>query len=429
MATLSLILYTILLFIRPHEWGFAPQVQVPYIRITLFICAAFYLVRRQKNLDLPQTRFMLLFTLSILLSLIFSGWVGSIVVYGENFIQQSLAPFILLTTLLDTRKKLNVILAIIVVTAMIMVLNGHYQTLDPDGIGLIGNPAYRNQDFLRITYVGFFNDPNDLGMFLVMSIPIVFFLKSKAPRVFRLPFWAGLIAILYGIYLTNSRGTLVATICLGGYWFWTTYGTKKTMWASAVLLPAIFVVLSKFRTITTEEESAEGRLEAWYEGYQMLTSNPIFGVGYAQFLEYHFRTAHNSFVLAFSELGLFGLFAWCALLTSTMVILFKIAKKSYLPADLDPEDPRYKEAQEESMLAKMFIYIFIAYFGSAFFLSRTYVPFLYFIVGLATSSLARVRNVYPDLNVIVDYRQLLKFSAYAAIGGLAGIYVLLKFTL
>ncbi len=414
---------------RPHEWGFVGLVETPLIRITLFICAVFFLVQRQKNLDLPQTRFMLLLTLAILLSLVFSGWLGSIVVYGQNFIQQSLAPFILLTTLLDNRKKLVVILVIILITSMIMVLNGYYQTVDPDGIGLIGNPAYRNQDFLRITYVGFFNDPNDLGMFLVMTIPIVFFLKAKTPRIFRLPFWGALLAILYGIYLTNSRGTLVAAICLCGYWFWTTYGTKKTIWASAIFLPVIVVVLSKFRTITTEEESAEGRLEAWYEGYQMLTSNPLFGVGYAQFLEYHFRTAHNSFVLAFSELGMFGLFAWCALLTSTMIILFRIAKKSYLPAGMSHDDPRYKEAHEESLLATMFIYIFIAYFGSAFFLSRTYVPFLYFMLGIATSSMARIRKVHPDMRNLYDYRELLKFSGFVAVGGIAGIYVLLKFTL
>jgi O-antigen ligase len=235
-----------------------------------------------------------------------------------------------------------------------------------------------------------------------------------------------LAAILYGIYLTNSRGTLVATIALFGYWFWTSYGTKKTLVAGTVLLPALFFVISKFRTITTEEESAEGRLEAWYEGYFMLTSNPLFGVGYSQFLEYHFRTAHNSFVLAFSELGLVGLFVWCALLTTTIIVLFRIAKKSYLPADLKPDDPRYAAAQEESLIAKMFIYIFIAFFGSAFFLSRTYVPFLYFMIGLSTSSLARVRNIYPNLNAIFTYKELLKTSAYVTVAGILGIYLILK---
>ncbi|MES2625956.1 MAG: O-antigen ligase family protein [Pseudomonadota bacterium] len=429
MATFFLVVYTVLLLIRPHEWGVVGLAQPPYIRITLLICTVFFLVRKQKNLDLPQTRFMGLFTLSILLSLVFSGWVGSIVVYGQDFIQQSLLPFILLTTLLDTRKKLYVILVIIFITSMIMVLNGYYQTIDPAGIGLVGNLAYQNENYLRINYVGFFNDPNDLGMFLAMALPIVFFLKMKSPKLLKLPFWGAVFAILYGIYLTNSRGTLLATVGLCGYWFWTTYGTKKTIWVSAAALPVLFVVFSRFRTITTEEESAEGRLEAWYEGYQMLLSNPIFGVGNNQFLEYHFRTAHNSFVLAFAELGIVGLFAWCALLTSTMIILLKIAKKTYLPAGINEDDPRYIEAHEESLIAKMFIFVFIAFFGSAFFLSRTYTPPLYFMVGLATSSLARVRSMYPDLGTIFTYKELLKTTMYVAVGGLAGIYLLLKFTL
>src|SRR5688572_21862153 len=114
MATFFLLLYTVLLFIRPHEWIFFGLGETQYIRYTLLICTALFLFRRDKNLDLPQTRFMLFFTLTILLSLVFSGWLGSIVVYGQSFIQQSLLPFVLLTAFIDTRKKLTAILFIVV---------------------------------------------------------------------------------------------------------------------------------------------------------------------------------------------------------------------------------------------------------------------------------------------------------------------------
>ncbi len=426
MATFFLLIYTVLLFIRPHEWIFFNLGETQYIRNTLLACTALFVIHRSKNLDIPQTRFMLFFTLTILLSLIFSGWLGSILVYGDTFIQQSLLPFILLTAFLDTRKKLNIILFIILITSGIMVLNGYYQSIDLDGIGLVGNPAYQNQDFLRITYVGFFNDPNDLGMFLAMSIPVVFFFKNKSPLLLKPVFWGLLIAILYGIYLTNSRGTLLATIALCAYWFWTSYGTKKSIYVGILLLPALFFVLSRFRTITTEEESADGRLEAWYEGYQMLRANPVFGVGYNQFLEYHIRTAHNSFVLAFSELGLLGILAWSAVLTSTMLILLKIANKSYVPIELKADDPRHVAVNEEAVIARMFIFIFIAYFASAFFLSRTYTPFFYFFLGLSASSLVRVRKMFPDLSRIFDYREIHRVSVMVAVGGLIGIYGVIK---
>jgi putative inorganic carbon (hco3(-)) transporter len=259
-----------------------------------------------------------------------------------------------------------------------------------------------------------------------MSIPVVFFFKHKSPILLKPLFWGLLIAILYGIYLTNSRGTLLATMALCAYWFWTKYGTKKSIYLGVLVLPAVLFVLSRFRTITTEEESAEGRLEAWYEGYQMLKSNPIFGVGYNQFLEYHFRTAHNSFVLAFSELGLLGIFAWSAVLTSTMLILFKIANKTYLPISLKPDDPRYIAVNEEAIIAKMFIFIFIAYFASAFFLSRTYTPFFYFFLGLSASSVVRVRKIFPDLSRIFDYRQIHRVTAMVAVGGVVGIYIIVR---
>jgi len=45
----------------------------------------------------------------------------------------------------------------------------------------------------------------------------------------------------------------------------------------------------------------------------MFRSSPIFGVGYETFTE-HFRIlAHNSFVQALAELGLFGALAWVGL--------------------------------------------------------------------------------------------------------------------
>ena len=41
----------------------------------------------------------------------------------------------------------------------------------------------------------------------------------------------------------------------------------------------------------------------------MLKSHPLTGVGFDQYLEYHTRVAHNSFVETFAELGLIGAFS------------------------------------------------------------------------------------------------------------------------
>jgi O-antigen ligase len=61
-------------------------------------------------------------------------------------------------------------------------------------------------------------------------------------------------------------------------------------------------------------ESTMGRYEAWGVGLDMFHHSPVFGVGARQFVEHHFLTAHNSYVLALSELGFPGLVLFVAII-------------------------------------------------------------------------------------------------------------------
>ena len=63
---------------------------------------------------------------------------------------------------------------------------------------------------------------------------------------------------------------------------------------------------SRMSNMSAAEESANGRLDAWYAGFQMFKDNPLFGVGQGMFTDYHYLTAHNSYMLVLSELGFFG---------------------------------------------------------------------------------------------------------------------------
>ena len=58
------------------------------------------------------------------------------------------------------------------------------------------------------------------------------------------------------------------------------------------------------RAISSKEQSAAERIEAWSVGLELLKWRPLFGAGYGNFTDHHHLTAHNSFVLCFAELGL-----------------------------------------------------------------------------------------------------------------------------
>src|SRR5262249_52792223 len=129
------------------------------------------------------------------------------------------------------------------------------------------------------------------------------------------------------------------------------------------------------------DESASERIVAWTEGLEMLKAQPILGVGYGQFLDHHTLTAHNSLVLCLAETGLVGGFLWVGLLVATAFELHGV--RNLRGASSFDEAARQCAVGLQLSLA--------GYVAAAFFLSRTFVPILYLIVGLAAALAAIVR--------------------------------------
>ena len=70
------------------------------------------------------------------------------------------------------------------------------------------------------------------------------------------------------------------------------------------------------------------RIESWSEGWQLLKSHPIIGVGKDNFREYHKLDTHNSFVRAGSELGLFGLYCFVGMLYGVALTIKRLQEPS-----------------------------------------------------------------------------------------------------
>jgi O-Antigen ligase. len=140
----------------------------------------------------------------------------------------------------------------------------------------------------------------------------------------------------------------------------------------AVILVALVLKFgpSRLGDMSASEDSAHGRIEAWYEGTRMLMANPLFGVGYNMFGDYHFRTAHNSMILCVSETGLVGYFFWVGL------FYFGFKQLRGIKSGQDGGVGGYARAMQVSMAG------FIA---AAFFLSRTYIILPYMLIALSTA--------------------------------------------
>jgi hypothetical protein len=165
----------------------------------------------------------------------------------------------------------------------------------------------------RVRYRGELHDPNEVALAIcagALSLLLGFALRKRTPAgVFFYGLAAGL--VFYTVYMTQSRGGLVAGLLVPGIYIVRRYGLKSVIPAIAVAVP---VLLLGGRSGENAEQSTLERYEAWSTGLSMFKGNPIFGVGARQFAEHHYLTAHNTFVLAFAELGFPGFVLFVAIM-------------------------------------------------------------------------------------------------------------------
>ena len=235
---------------------------------------------------------------------------------------------------------------------------------------------------LRVRSLGFLNDPNDFAQAMVMVLPMLWWFYAPG-RLLRNLFVVAAPGVLlgYAILLTQSRGALLGVAGLLLLASQRMFGWLKTSVMAAVVVGAVGIVSVGGRELSTKEQSAAQRVDAWQEGITMLRNKPVLGVGYGNFTDHHYLTAHNSFVLGFAELGLVGYFAWLGLI----VLTYKgIAQAVRLAPPSTPE----------KKLALVLQASLIAFLACSWFLSRTYSPGLFVLLALCVASWFGVRRIY-----------------------------------
>jgi O-antigen ligase len=369
MAFFFLLLYITAIYIRPQEW--VPVFYAwPLIDI-LAILTAFSLLFK-----ISQTRKLLLTTPQCLLLF---GFLASIVLshlshtyfWGayDSFLKFSrlVIMFLLFINVLDSERKLKIILWFIVILTVTIAIQGIYQF--QSGFGWAGQPLTESR---RITWIGVFNDANDLALALVMAIGFLMaFVFGKTKILYKIISFSLFALLLYSLYLTNSRGGYMALAGTIMFYFLRRFKNKIIGIPIGVVLVLTLFILgpSRLSMMSASEESASGRIDAWYQGVQMLKSSPLFGVGYGMFTADYPRTAHNSYVLVAAEEGLVGLFFWIALIYSCFKGLDILKKKK-------PKLINYSAGIEASLFG---------FLSASFFLSRSYQAILYVMLALASS--------------------------------------------
>jgi O-antigen ligase len=359
---LSLATYLALVIIRPQEY--LPELaSLPILPIAISTAFIFWMFKPGKSFSAPQYLLVTGFVGAAIASRLAMPWLyGAWLTVTE--LGPSLALFIVLAKLAEDPRQLERLLQVFCVCALVLAVHGLDQIAN--GVGWTGQPLdTRSSSGNRIQYIGVFSDPNDLGMLFVMSLPLCLYLGNRGGVLSKVLWWSGGALLIVGTYLTNSRGALLALFCTVALWSSRRIGKVWAAVACSLLLPVVVVGTRLTGGIDVEEESAAGRVDAWYTALQLWEHNPLFGVGYGQFVDYNALTAHNSWLLALAETGLFGYVLWFTATSLSVLMLWKILSK---PPPADSSSP----TTYDRGLAGALFWSSCAMLIAALFLSRSY---------------------------------------------------------
>jgi len=409
----GLVNYLAFLYIRPQD--FVPALQgMPIMLLlgggTAALVVLHRAVRHRKLVfaRVPQSAFVLWFYAAIVVSQMAGMRLHGALEASLEFVP-TVVMYFLIVELVDSWKRIKIILILLVHLTLALAIQGLFMHFTGAGFG--GTEAYQG----RIQAVGIFSDPNDLALIINTVLPLVvlWLLQSRSllVKLYALPV---IVIFVYAIFLTASRGGLLCLGLMAILVGMKKFGKFVGVGAGLAIMAALVVLGPRMNTISTEEASSYGRLEAWVLGMSLFKGSPLFGVGFGNFMEYHFRTAHNSFVLCCAELGLFGLYPWLMLIWISLKNTRFVEKE--LLADGQRDFAMYAYAAELALL------LFVA---GALLLSRTYHPSLFVLLGVC-AAISRVFTTQSDQRYVLIEKRDLLLGFVLTIASVVGFYFVLR---
>jgi hypothetical protein len=265
-------------------------------------------------------------------------------------------------------------------------------------IGLFGTTSIGRG---RVRYRGVLQDPNELALAGGVGLPLAFAFGQAHKGSFArkaLGVFAFLLVLLCAVLTASRGGQLVFLAVLGAY-FVSRVGLMGILLGGVLALP---LLLLGGRGGEDASSSTMERIDCWSEAVSMFRSHPLTGVGLGQFTEYHYMTAHNSYLLALAELGLPG-----GVLFVALVYLSAKIPMAVLRHVRDSNDPRIVAGM--ALTRAWSIALMAAFIGLSvgiFFLSFTFHYVLWIYLGLSGALYSAVHRHDPSFRVRLSWLDL-----------------------
>jgi hypothetical protein len=482
MGLFLTLLYILTAYLGPQTlWGPIYEFHIEIILAGLALVASLHGMQRSNIFTIPQSYALLGMCSAVIISGVMTGWLGSIPQAFFGFIPNAFSFFLIVINC-RTKRHLQLVIAVFFIVSAHAILRGYMALRAYD----YANPYLMPQGddegtrFYRLRGMAFINDPNDFAQVMVSLIPCLFFFWKKGRVLSNFLFILPAVALLvFGMYLTHSRGGIIALLAVLLFASRRKIGTIP----AAIIAAAGFAASSFFNWSGGRDVSVEagsGRMEAWAVGLDLIKSHPLFGVGFNRFSEYFEITAHNTVIVCAAELGMYGLFWWVMFVLPTIRdAAVCSASKVEAPAeddsfsfdralgvrrepktaDLRWGEPQYAAAEsgvgvmvaedssapaiavpahlvtevEETKLppeeiqriSRLMLTSIIGYFVAGWFLSRAYIMTL-FIYGGMVQVIYRMALAQELVPPRMKAFKIVQYSAIGAVGLIIVVYLMLR---
>lgn len=232
--------------------------------------------------------------------------------------------------------------------------------------------AFQRGEFDQSKATGIFGDPNDLSASIIPGVALSLTRARQTSPLGRAVYWALCGAMIWAIYLTNSRGGMLALLVLASAYIFSFQRNKFLALALASVVAVGILVggPGRMSQLDTGEASANSRFWFWSNAVSELARDPLRGVGHNLFAEVNGgKVAHNTFVQCFVEVGLPGYFCWIG-------CLYYCFRRR--PRGDQAEEPTEQD-RTELLGARLAL---VGYLAACFWITRTTVPITYLILSL-----------------------------------------------
>ncbi|WP_210394988.1 putative O-glycosylation ligase, exosortase A system-associated [Motiliproteus sediminis] len=379
-------------YMVPHRlgWGFVNQLPVAMV-IALCFLAAFALSKEPKTAPLrpPITMIIVLLVWMSITTLVAPPDAFKV----DQFIKVlkiQLITFVIYI-LLTSRARIEQTLWVIAASIGFYGFKGGLFTISRGGESRVWGPPG-----------GFFEGNNELGLTLLMNIPILTYLILQSKnRWIKLGLLAVILTSVFSILGTHSRGALVAGISVALF-LWLKSPRKMLFTLIFVLaLPVAFVSMpeswhERMSTIVADDRedydsSVQGRFNAWEMAFN-LAKDKLFGGGFAATSHENFALyapdptdVHDSHSIYFQMMGQHGFIG----LTIFLILGWLTWRSANNTIRLVKNDPEYEWA---GTLARMLQCSLVAFGTGGAFLGLAYFDLPYHII----ITLVAVENLVRD---------------------------------